>query len=373
MSTALELAKQLINLPSISPDDGGCQDLIANRLNTMGFTVNAMPFDDVSNLWATLGDSGPMLVLAGHTDVVPTGAPSEWLHPPFTATEDGGFLYGRGAADMKSSLAAMITATERLLSERPLKGRLGFLITSDEEAKAINGTRRVMTEFTKQGISFDYCLVGEPSSTDTLGDTIKIGRRGSLNGKLTVIGVKGHVAYPHLALNPIHKAMPALAELIDVRWDEGNQYFPPTSFQISNIQGGGGANNVLPETLTLDFNLRFSTELTAQRIRDQVESVLNTHGVKFDIEWHLSGEPFITRETDFIDAVSDCINEVQGFHPERSTSGGTSDGRFIAPTGVQVVELGPCNATIHKINERVRISDIDKLEEIYYKILNRLV
>lgn len=373
MSTALQLAKALINLPSISPDDGGCQDLIASRLGAMGFTVESMPFEDVSNLWAILGDSGPLLVLAGHTDVVPTGPVSEWRHPPFSATEDGEFLYGRGAADMKSSLAAMITATEKLLAQRPLKARLGFLITSDEEAKAINGTRRVMAEFSKQGIHFDYCLVGEPSSTETLGDTIKIGRRGSLNGKLTVIGVKGHVAYPQLALNPIHKALPALAELIDVHWDHGNQYFPPTSFQISNIQGGVGANNVIPETLSLDFNLRFSTELTADEIREKVESILRAHDVKFEINWHLSGEPFITSKTDFINTVSDCVNAVQGFHPERSTSGGTSDGRFIAPTGAQVVELGPCNATIHKVNERVRISDIDKLEQIYFNILDKLV
>jgi succinyl-diaminopimelate desuccinylase len=373
MTTALQLAKELINLPSVSPDDGGCQELIAKRLSALGFSITPMPFEDVSNLWATLGDSGPMLVFAGHTDVVPPGPVSQWQHPPFTATEDDGFLYGRGAADMKSSLAAMITATEKLIAKRPLKARLGFLITSDEEAKAINGTRRVMAEFSKLGIGFDYCLVGEPSSTKTLGDTIKIGRRGSLNGKLTVIGIKGHVAYPQLALNPIHKAMPALAELIDVHWDHGNQYFPPTSFQISNIQGGVGANNVIPETLSLDFNLRYSTELTADEIQAKVEQILLAHDVNFTINWHLSGEPFITSKTDFIDAVSYCVDQVQGFHPERSTSGGTSDGRFIAPTGVQVVELGPCNATIHKVNERVRISDIEKLEQIYFKILDKLV
>ncbi len=373
MSTTLELAKQLINLPSISPDDCGCQDLLAARLKALGFTIKSMPFGDVSNLWATLGEEGPLLVFAGHTDVVPTGPVSEWRHPPFTATEDGEFLYGRGAADMKISLAAMITATEKLLSERPIKARLGFLITSDEEAQAIHGTRAVMKQFTEQGIYIDYCLVGEPSSTERLGDTIKIGRRGSLNGKLTVLGIKGHVAYPHLALNPIHSALPALAELVEVRWDEGNSYFPPTSFQISNIHGGVGANNVIPETMALDFNLRFSTELEATDIQAKVESILSSHGVKFKIDWHLSGEPFITSETDFIDTVSACINEVQGFHPERSTSGGTSDGRFIAPTGTQVVELGPCNATIHKVNERVRISDIEKLELIYYKLLDKLV
>jgi succinyl-diaminopimelate desuccinylase len=373
MTTALQLAKELINLPSVSPDDGGCQDVIASRLRALGFSITPMPFEDVSNLWATLGDSGPLLVFAGHTDVVPSGPVSQWQYPPFEATEDGEFLYGRGAADMKSSLAAMITATEKLIAKRPLKARLGFLITSDEEAKAINGTRRVMAEFSKLGIGFDYCLVGEPSSTDTLGDTIKIGRRGSLNGKLTVIGVKGHVAYPQLALNPIHKAMPALTELVDVHWDQGNQYFPPTSFQISNIQAGVGANNVIPETLSLDFNLRYSTELSADQIRAKVEQILHAHDVKFTIDWHLSGEPFITSKTDFIDTVSDCVEQVQGFHPERSTSGGTSDGRFIAPTGVQVVELGPCNATIHKINERVRISDIEKLEQIYFKILDKLV
>lgn len=373
MSSALDLAIELINRPSVSPEDMGCQQILSGRLEKLGFAITPMPYEDVSNLWATLGDTGPLLVFAGHTDVVPTGPVSEWTFDPFTATQHDGFLYGRGAADMKSSLAAMITATEKLLSERPLKARLGFLITSDEEDKAINGTRRVMAEFQSRGLTIDYCVVGEPSSTDNLGDTVKVGRRGSLNGKLQVIGVKGHVAYPQLASNPIHNALPALKNLVETEWDQGNDLFPPTSFQISNIRGGVGANNVIPETMELDFNLRYSTELTADEIMARVESILTAEDINYKLDWQLSGEPFLTTATDLIDVVSASIKEVTGLTTECSTAGGTSDGRFIAPTGTQVVELGPCNATIHKINERVRISDVDRLESIYYHILKQLV
>ena len=373
MSSALDLAKELINRKSISPDDNGCQKVLADRLSAIGFDIRWLPYEDVSNLWATLGDQGPLLVFAGHTDVVPTGPASEWTFDPFEATEHEGFLYGRGAADMKSSLAAMITACEKLLSERPLKARLGFLITSDEEDKAINGTRRVMSTFQDEGIAIDYCVVGEPSSTNKLGDTIKIGRRGSLNGKLRVTGIKGHVAYPHLASNPIHNSLSALKTLVETQWDEGNDLFPPTSFQISNVKGGVGANNVIPETLDLDFNFRYSTELDSQTIVSRVEAILNATKVNFKIDWHLSGEPFLTTKRDLIDVISHSVKAVTGLTPECSTAGGTSDGRFIAPTGTQVVELGPCNATIHKINERVRISDIDRLESIYYHILRELV
>lgn len=372
MSTALDLAKELINRKSVSPDDNGCQQVLAQRLEKLGFNIQWLPYEDVTNMWATIGDQGPLLVFAGHTDVVPTGPVSEWRFDPFQATEHEGFLYGRGAADMKSSLAAMITATEEFLKTRPVQARLGFLITSDEEDKAINGTRKVMAEFQKQNIKIDYCVVGEPSSTDTLGDTVKVGRRGSLNGKLTVTGVKGHVAYPHLASNPIHNALGALHELVESTWDEGNELFPPTSFQISNIKGGVGANNVIPETMDLDFNFRYSTEVDSETLIQRVESILTSAKLNYHIQWHLSGEPFLTTKRTLIDAVSKSVKQVTGLSPECSTAGGTSDGRFIAPTGTEVVELGPCNATIHKIDERIRISDIDRLESIYLKILEEL-
>ncbi|MFK7863924.1 MAG: succinyl-diaminopimelate desuccinylase [Pseudohongiellaceae bacterium] len=373
MSTALDLAKELINRKSISPEDNGCQQLLAQRLEKLGFSIEWLPFEDVTNLWATIGDDGPLFVFAGHTDVVPTGPVSEWLFDPFQATEHEEFLYGRGAADMKSSLAAMITATEKFLESKQPKARLGFLITSDEEDKAINGTRRVMAEFEKRKLFIDYCLVGEPSSTNKLGDTIKVGRRGSLNGKLRVTGVKGHVAYPHLASNPIHNALGALHALVESTWDEGNELFPPTSFQISNIKGGVGVNNVIPETMDLDFNFRYSTELDSETLIKRVEDVLTTAQLNFDIQWHLSGEPFLTTKTTLIDAICTSVAQVTGLSPECSTAGGTSDGRFIAPTGTEVVELGPCNATIHKINERVRITDIDQLESIYLRVLEKLV
>ncbi|MDD9890005.1 MAG: succinyl-diaminopimelate desuccinylase [Gammaproteobacteria bacterium] len=372
MSATLELAKQLIARPSITPDDKDCQQLIADRLQSTGFSIQHYPYDEVSNLWAEIGNTGPLFVFAGHTDVVPPGPLEEWIHDPFTPTEDGEFLYGRGAADMKSSLAAMLTATETFLATNSLNFRLGFLITSDEEGQAINGTRKVIETFNAEKRQIDYCLVGEPSSTEKLGDTIKIGRRGSLSCKLKVIGIKGHVAYPQLASNPIHNALPALTELIRTEWDLGNASFPPTSFQISNIHAGVGANNVIPDTMELDFNLRYSTELDAETIKSRVEAILDNEKLNYAIDWHLSGEPFLTTQSELIEAVAASVKEITGIEPDRSTSGGTSDGRFISPAGAQVVEFGPCNTTIHKINERIRISDVDTLARVYQALLIRI-
>ncbi len=373
MSATLDLAKQLIARRSITPDDNGCQQLIAERLSALGFSIQLYPFNDVSNLWAEIGESGPLFVFAGHTDVVPPGPLEEWSYDPFTPTEQDEFLYGRGSADMKSSLAAMITATEKFLREDSLNFRLGFLITSDEEGQAINGTRKVIETFNSENKKIDYCLVGEPSSTEKLGDTIKVGRRGSLSCKLKIIGIKGHVAYPQLASNPIHNALPALAELTNAEWDSGNDSFPPTSFQISNIHAGVGANNVIPDTMEVDFNLRYSTELDAETIKTRVQSILDKDEFEYEINWHLSGEPFLTSAPELIDLVASSVAEETGIDPERTTSGGTSDGRFISPAGAQVVEFGPCNATIHKINERIRISDIDLLANVYESVLQRMV
>lgn len=372
MSDTLELAKQLIAIDSVTPRDKGCQDILATRLEALGFTIERLPYGDVENLWAHKGTGGPLLVFAGHTDVVPPGPVSEWESDPFQPSIRGEYLYGRGSADMKGSLAAMITAAERFATGNDLNGRLGFLITSDEEGQAINGTRKVVETFQQRGLHIDYCVVGEPSSTEQLGDTVKIGRRGSLSCKLIVKGIKGHVAYPHLALNPIHEALPVLTEIAALTWDAGNSAFPPSSFQISNIHAGVGANNVIPETLEVDFNLRYSTEISADEIKTRIEGVLQKSGIKYECQWHLSGEPFLTSPGNLIDVVSQCTEEVTGLSPQLSTAGGTSDGRFIAPTGTEVVELGPCNATIHKIDERVRIEDLEKLSRIYEAIMGRL-
>ena len=372
MSATLDLAKQLIQRASISPEDKDCQQILAQRLIKLGFKIESLPFDKVSNLWAELGEEGPLFVFAGHTDVVPAGPIEEWSFDPFTPTEHEDFLYGRGSADMKSSLAAMIIATENYLATNKPNFRIGFLITSDEEGHAINGTRKVMETFNSQNRNIDYCLVGEPSSSKRLGDTIKIGRRGSLSCKLKVQGIKGHVAYPELASNPIHSALPALAKLAATAWDAGNDNFPPTSFQISNIHAGVGANNVIPDSMEIDFNLRYSTELDAETIKQRVEMILAKDDFDYKTQWHLSGEPFLTRESQLIDAVTRSVEEVIGIKPALSTAGGTSDGRFISPTGAQVVELGPCNATIHKIDERIRISDIELLAKTYAKVLVNL-
>jgi succinyl-diaminopimelate desuccinylase len=372
MPETLALAKELIVIESITPEDGGCQQIIAERLNIMGFSIEHLRFGEVSNMWATLGDSGPLFAFTGHTDVVPPGPLKDWKSHPFNPVERDGFLYGRGAADMKSSLAAMVVAAERFLSSHTLNFQLGFLITSDEEGEAINGIRKAMEIFKQREILIDYCLVGEPSSSRTIGDTIKIGRRGSLSGKLKIIGVEGHVAYPELASNPIHGAINSLRSLVAEHWDDGNSSFPPTSFQISNIHAGFGANNVIPESLEVDFNFRYSTEIDDASIKERVHKILDQDKQDYEIQWHLSGEPFLTNQSELIDLVSDSVKEETGETPIKSTAGGTSDGRFIAPTGAQVVELGPSNQTIHKINECIEIADLEKLTRIYEKILTKL-
>lgn len=372
MSETIVLAKQLIAIPSITPDDGGCQQLLATQLQKLGFKVEFLPFADVSNLWAVWGNTGPLFVFAGHTDVVPPGDSADWVSAPFDPQVRDGFLYGRGAADMKGSLAAMLVATEKFLTSHSPAGRIGFLITSDEEGSAINGTRKVVAELQARGEQIDYCLVGEPSSDQATGDVIKTGRRGSLSGKLRVQGIQGHVAYPQLANNPIHSALPALTALTAEIWDQGNAAFPATSLQISNINAGTGANNVIPETLSAEFNLRFSTELDADTIKRRVQEILDQHGLDYRIDWHLSGEPFLTAGGELIKVMIASIEAVTDHTPQTSTAGGTSDGRFIAPTGAEVVELGPCNATIHKINECVRVSDLDQLTLIYQQILERI-
>jgi succinyl-diaminopimelate desuccinylase len=374
LSPTLQLASDLISRQSVTPEDAGCQQLMIERLEAIGFHIERLRFDDVDNFWAVHGDQGPILCFAGHTDVVPTGPAEQWQHPPFDPVIADGILYGRGAADMKGSLAAMVTACEDFLSQHPdHSGRIAFLITSDEEGIAINGTVKVMEWLQEQELSIDWCIVGEPSSSDKVGDVIKNGRRGSLGCELTVKGVQGHVAYPQLAANPIHLAAPALTELSTTEWDKGNEFFPATSFQISNINGGTGATNVIPGELKVVFNLRFSTELTEQDIRQRAEAILDKHELNYDINWQLSGQPFLTSEGNLIDATVAAIKETTGLNTELSTSGGTSDGRFIAPTGSELVELGPVNATIHKVDECVRADDLDKLSIIYKNILKKLL
>jgi len=373
MSATLDLCCELISRQSVSPDDAGCQEIMCKRLEALGFTIEHMPFGRVSNVWARLGDTAPLLCFAGHTDVVPAGDTTKWGSNPYIPEVREGRLYGRGAADMKGSLAAMITACERLLANGPVNGSLAFLITSDEESVAVDGTRRVMEVLQERGEKIDYCIVGEPSSSDTLGDVIRNGRRGSLNGTLTVHGTEGHVAYPDLANNPVHRFLPALSELCSVRWDQGNAYFPPTSFQISNIHAGEGTNNVIPGALKALFNFRFSSELTEDDIRSRTEAIFDRHYSDYTLEWQLSGNPFITAEGVLTDAVAVAIKKVTGTQTMLSTSGGTSDGRFIAPTGTQVVELGPCNKTIHKVNENVRVEELDQLSFIYQEIMQSVL
>lgn len=373
-SETIELTKALIRIPSVTPDDKGANALIANRLAAIGFSTESMPFGEVNNLWARLGTTGPVFCFAGHTDVVPTGPASEWRFPPFEPTEADGMLYGRGTADMKGSIAAMITACERLVtSGAKLNGSIAFLITSDEEGPAVNGTRKVVETLSALNESIDWCLVGEPSSTARLGDIVKIGRRGSLHGRLRVLGTQGHVAYPHLADNPVHRALAPLDALCNEVWDEGNASFPPTSFQIPNINGGTGADNVIPGELNVSFNFRYSTELTQADIQARTQTILDSFGLDYQLNWELSGEPFLTDKGALVDAVQQSILQVTGEPTETSTSGGTSDGRFIAPTGAQVVELGPCNATIHKVDEHVSMDDLNTLSEVYEDILRRLL
>lgn len=374
MSDTLELARALIARPSVTPEDAGCQDLMIARLETLGFTIERLPFGEVRNFWARRGEEAPLFVFAGHTDVVPSGPLDRWDSDPFTPEIRGGLLYGRGAADMKGSLAAMVTACERFLAARPdHRGSIGFLITSDEEGPSIDGTRRVVEHLAATGTRIDLCLVGEPTSEQRLGDVAKNGRRGSLGGRLTVRGTQGHIAYPHLADNPIHRFAPALAELCALAWDAGNDHFPPTSFQFSNLAAGTGADNVIPGHVDALFNFRYSTETSAGELKRRVEAVLEKHRLDFSIDWRLSGEPFLTAEGELIDALRAAVREVTGVETRLSTSGGTSDGRFIAPTGAQVVELGPLNATIHKVNECVAIADLDALSSVYEDILHRLL
>jgi succinyl-diaminopimelate desuccinylase len=374
MSSTLELCSELISRPSVSPDDQGCQEVLSERLSKLGFQIEAMPFADVKNLWARRGTAAPVFCFAGHTDVVPAGNSADWDSDPFKAEIRDGQLYGRGSADMKGSLAAMITACENFLIEHPQhNGSLAFLITSDEEAAAINGTVKAIETLQNRNEQIDYCLVGEPSSSKLLGDTVRNGRRGSLNGKLKVIGKEGHVAYPDLASNPVHAFLPALAELSQIEWDQGNEYFPATSFQISNIHAGQGTNNVIPGEMSLLFNFRFSTEVTAEELMTQTESIFNHYYENYELEWQLSGQPFITKEGVLTNAVINSIKAISGVDCVLSTGGGTSDGRFIAPTGSEVVELGPINASIHKNNEHVSVADLDQLALIYEKILQEIL
>jgi succinyl-diaminopimelate desuccinylase len=372
-SQTLELTKQLISRQSVTPEDDGCQQLMTDRLVKAGFNIQPLPFEDVDNFWAIRGESGPILCFAGHTDVVPSGPESSWQSPPFEPTVKDGVLTGRGAADMKGSLAAMVVAVENFVANNPNHpGRIAFLITSDEEGIAANGTVKVVEWLKQQNTIPEYCLVGEPSSSEKCGDTIKNGRRGSLGCKLRVLGKQGHVAYPHLADNPIHNVAPALAELANTEWDRGNDFFPATSFQVSNINGGTGATNVIPGELDIVFNFRFSTEVTEQQLRETTEAILKKHQLNYAIDWHLSGQPFLTAEGELVDAAVSAVKQVTGLDTLLSTAGGTSDGRFIAPMGTQVVELGPVNATIHQINECVAVADLDRLTAIYESLLENL-
>ena len=374
MSEALELTKTLISRPSVSPADGGCQEILADRLSTRGFHIERLQFGPVANLWARRGASAPLFCFAGHTDVVPPGPLEQWQSDPFTPTIRDDLLFGRGAADMKSGLAAMVTATEGFVRENPAHaGSIAFLITSDEEGPSIDGTRRVVELLEARGEKIDWCLVGEPSSESECGDTIKVGRRGSLSGRLTVHGTQGHVAYPEFAENPVHALAPALAELAAREWDRGNEFFQPTSFQVSNISAGTGAPNVIPGELKARFNLRWSPEQTLEKLQRAVEEVLTRHKVKYTLDWFVSGLPFYTSPGRLSQAVSAAVESVTGLTPRQTTGGGTSDGRFIAPTGAQVVELGVTNASIHKVNEHCRVADIDKVRDIYQRMLELLL
>lgn len=374
MSATLNLAKQLIAQPSVTPEDKDCQNMMIARLEAIGFKIERLKFGEVENFWARRGTKAPLFCFAGHTDVVPTGPHSDWKTPPFEPTEKDGYLYGRGAADMKGSLACIVVACEEFVKTHPdHKGSISFLITSDEEGPAHNGTVKVIETLEARNEKIDYCLVGEPSSSNKVGDTIKNGRRGSLGCELTVKGVQGHVAYPHLAKNPVHSAAPALAELAQTEWDKGNDFFPATTFQISNINSGTGATNVIPGTCEVVFNFRFSTETNADSLRERTQAILDRHGVDYDINWKLSGQPFLTSAGALVEAAQAAVKKVTGYETELSTAGGTSDGRFIAPTGAQLVELGPTNATIHQIDECTHIAELDTLTEIYTQLMVELL
>jgi succinyl-diaminopimelate desuccinylase len=378
-SSTIQLARELIRRESMTPEDAGCQQLLAQRLAALGFRCEHLRFGEgekagpVDNLWAIKGDSGPVFCFAGHTDVVPVGNLSDWTHQPFAADIEGDMLVGRGAADMKGSIAAMVVAVEQFLARhKHHKGRIAFLITSDEEGPSVFGTAKVIEYLEQKTEKITWCLVGEPSSTDRLGDVVKNGRRGSLSGFLTVKGIQGHVAYPQRAKNPIHLVLPALNELSQRVWDHGNEFFPATSFQISNINSGTGASNVIPGDIKIAFNLRFSTVWTSEQLKAEIETVLKKHGLEYAVRWEVSN-PFLTAKGALLDAVTTSIREVVGLETQLLTTGGTSDGRFIAPTGAEVVELGPINATIHKIDECVSVSDLDRLHGIYVKILEKLL
>ena len=374
MNKTLELARELIARCSVTPHDADCQTLLAERLTGAGFQRTSLPFGDVSNLWARRGKNAPLLAFVGHTDVVPPGPLESWESPPFEPTIRDGYLYGRGAADMKSSIAAMVVATERFVSTNPdHEGSIAFLITSDEEGPALEGTTKVIDLLDTRNERIDWCLVGEPSSVDTLGDMVKIGRRGSLSGELRVHGIQGHVAYPHQVDNPIHRFAPALTELATAVWDNGNESFPPTSFQVSNLNSGTGAANVVPGILSALFNFRYSTESSEADLIARVDSILKHHGLSYDLTWTSDGKPFLTRSGELQAAVSDSIRELAGIDTACTTEGGTSDGRFVAPTGAQVVELGPVNRTIHKLNECVEVVALDQLARIYQRILEKLL
>ena len=371
---ALELARELIARKSVTPEDGGCQQLIAKRLGPLGFRCEPMPFGDVANLWARRGTARPLVCFAGHTDVVPTGPLSEWHSDPFVPTLRDGKLYGRGAADMKSSIAAFVTATEKFLKERPgHSGSIALLLTSDEEGPAVDGTVRVVEELKRRKEALDYCIVGEPSSVDALGDTVKHGRRGSLSGRLVVRGVQGHVAYPHLVKNPVHLAAPALAELAKAQWDKGNEDFPPTSFQISNIHAGTGAGNVVPGSVEVDFNFRFSTESSDASLKKRVESILEKHGLDYSVAWTLGAKPFLAARGKLLEVVGQAIKQNTRRTPEPSTTGGTSDARFIIEICPEIVELGPVNMSIHKLNEHIDVQELAQLEQIYLDTLRALL
>ena len=374
LSPTIALAQDLMARASVTPEDKGCQELMIARLKAIGFNVERMPFGDVDNFWARRGTDKPVLAFAGHTDVVPSGPVNQWHTPPFKPTLKDGFLYGRGAADMKGSLASWVVALEEFVALHPNhRGSLALLITSDEEGPFVDGTTRVIDTLEARNEKIDWCIVGEPSSTSTLGDVIKNGRRGSLTATITAKGIQGHVAYPHLVVNPIHKVAPALAELASTKWDDGNESFPPTSFQIANINGGTGASNVVPGHVEVMCNFRYSTELTADELTAKLETILNNHKVDYDIVWTYNGLPFLTNSGALVDACRDAIKATTGTVTELSTAGGTSDGRFIAPTGAQVVELGPCNGTIHKLNECVKVSDLEDLTQVYLGVLTRLM
>ncbi|MGR2660762.1 succinyl-diaminopimelate desuccinylase [Chromobacterium haemolyticum] len=374
MSATLELARQLIRLDSVTPRDQGCQELMIARLEAIGFRVERMRFGDVDNFWARRGGDGPLVCFAGHTDVVPTGPLEQWDSPPFEPTVRNGLLYGRGAADMKASLAAFVTACEDFVAHHPgHPGSIALLITSDEEGVAVDGSVKVVDALEARGETIDYCIVGEPTSDQALGDTIKNGRRGSLSGQLIVHGIQGHIAYPHLAKNPVHLMAPALAELAATRWDEGNAFFPPTSWQVSNIHAGTGASNIIPGHCEIRFNFRFSPESSAESLKERVCAILDRHGLGYELHWQLSGQPFLTQPGKLTDALGRAIAAVAGRQAELSTTGGTSDGRFIKRIARELVEFGPVNATIHKLNECVEVADIEPLSAIYRRTLEQLL